>query len=191
MAAERSSQARCANVSWKLLCVLVALGALLWGPCAFAADDSLEYQVKAAFLLNFIKFIDWPESAFADQGSPVAICILGYDPFGHALDQVVEGETVNGRKVALQRIKRLPPSKSCQVLFIGKSEKDTLKTILPELEPGVLTVGEGESFMRAGGMIAFVIENRRVRFDVNQAVAETAALKLSSKLLSVARSVKK
>jgi hypothetical protein len=184
-------QARRGNIPWKLVCVLALSGALLWEPCAFASNDSLEYQVKAAFLLNFIKFIDWPASAFADPGSPVAICILGEDPFGHALDQVVEGETVNGRKVALQRIKRAPPAKSCQVLFIAKSEKDNPKTILSDLPPGILTVGEGEGFMRAGGMIAFVIENRRVRFDINRAAAEKAALKLSSKLLSVARTVEK
>jgi hypothetical protein len=184
-------QARGGKISWKLVCALAICGVFLWEPCACAADDSLEYEVKAAFLLNFIKFIDWPASAFANSGSPVAICILGNDPFGHALDQVVEGETVNGRKVALQRIKRAPPAKSCQVLFIAKSEKDTLKTILPGLGPGVLTVGEEDSFLRAGGMIAFVIENRRVRFDINQAAAEAAALKLSSKLLSVARAVGK
>ena len=81
-------------------------------------------------------------------------------------------------------------AKACQVLFISKSEKDVAK-ILPALGPGVLTVGEGEISIRDGGMIAFVIENRRVRFDINQTAAENAGLKLSSKLLSVARSVEK
>ncbi len=156
--------------------------------CAWAADNSLEYQVKAAFLLNFTKFVEWPESAFADPGSPVAICILGDDPFGAALDQVAAGETANGRKVTIQRIKRVPPPKSCQVLFVSKAEKDFAKTV-PALGSGVLTVGEAEGFIRAGGMIAFVIENRRVRFDINQGAAEMAELKLSAKLLAVARAV--
>jgi hypothetical protein len=149
-----------------------------------AADGLLEYQVKAVFLLNFTKFIEWPAEAFEQPESPVTICILGEDPFGAAINQTVSGEVVNGRKIAVQRIKHLPAPKSCQVLFLGPAVKS-----LPDLGPGVLTVGEGESFEREGGMIAFIIENRRVRFDVNQAAAERAGLKISSKLLSVARDV--
>jgi hypothetical protein len=168
--------------------MLAVAGLLLRGSMAFGADDFPEYQVKAAFLLNFIKFTDWPATAFADASSPVYICILGDDPFGSALDQVVSGETVNGRKVAVRRIKRTPESQACQVLFIVKPDKDTFKT-LPG--PGVLTVGEGESFIRNGGMIAFIVENRRVRFDINQSAADAGALKLSSKLLTVARAVQK
>jgi hypothetical protein len=153
-----------------------------------AADESLEYQVKAAFLLNFTKFIDWPPTAFADANSPVAICILGDDPFGGTLNQIVAGEVVNNRKVVAQRTKRIPPPKSCHVLFVSPSEKDVRKT-LGGLGPGVLTVGEGEGFVHEGGMIAFVIENRRVRFEINQGVAESAGLKLSSKLLTVAKAI--
>jgi hypothetical protein len=155
-----------------------------------AADDSLEYQVKAVFLLNFTKFVEWPASAFGAPDSPMAICILGDDPFGSTLDQIVAGEVVSGRKVAVQRMKRAPPPKSCQVLFVGNPGKDGLG-ILPALGPGVLTVGEGQGFVRDGGMIAFVIEDRRVRFDINQTAADNAGLKLSSRLLNVARSVGK
>ena len=94
-------------------------------PCssAAAADEPLEYQVKAAFLLNFTKFIDWPAAAFATPDSPISICILGDDPFGQTLDEIVEGEVVNGRKVIVQRIKRAPPPKSCQVLFVEQVGK--------------------------------------------------------------------
>jgi hypothetical protein len=101
---------------------------------------------------------------------------------------MVAGEVVNRRKVAAQRIKRAPPPKSCQVLFAGGSEKD-LSKILPGLGPGVLSVGEGETFLRDGGMIAFVVENRRVRFEINRTAADNAGIKLSSRLLSVAKSV--
>lgn len=153
-----------------------------------AAGDSLEYQVKAAFLLNFTKFTEWPSSAFANASSPIAICVLGEDPFGNALNQIVAGEVVNDRKVVVQKAKVAPPSKACQVVFFGASEKDT-RRILPGLGPGVLTVGEGEGFVHDGGMIAFVLENRRVRFEINQSAAENAGLKLSSKLLSVAKAV--
>jgi len=97
---------------------------------------------------------------------------------------------VNGRKVAVQRIKRAPEPRSCQVLFIGGAERNITKT-LAGLGPGVLTVGEGEGFLHGGGMISFVIDNRRVRFDINQTVAENARLKVSSRLLSVARLVEK
>jgi len=174
-----------AQVTSRKAAVLVRLAIVLgWSSQFFcpAADVHLEYQVKAVFLLNFTKFIEWPAADFEAPDSPVTICILGEDPFGTAIDQVVSGEVVNGRKVAVQRISRAPAPKSCQVLFSAAK-------LLPDLGPGVLTVGEGETFMRAGGMIGFVIDNRRVRFDVNQAAAERAGLKISSKLLNVAREV--
>jgi hypothetical protein len=172
-----------------ILLALIAGGAGLI-PTFLQAEEPLEYEVKAAFLLNFTKFIEWPAEAFASPGSPVSICILGEDSFGSTLDQIVSGEAINGRKVTAQRIKRAPPPRTCQILFVSKSEREAAR-ILPELGPGVLTVGERDTFIREGGMIAFVIENRRVRFDINQIVAEKAGLKLSSKLLSVARSVEK
>jgi hypothetical protein len=170
-----------------LRCLVAALGLAL--PFSFqAADQPLEYQVKAAFLLNFTKFTEWPAAAFAAPDSPIDICILGDDPFGSVLERIVAGEVVNGRKVDTQRIKRAPPSKSCQVLFVRMPERD-IPGILPGLGPGVLTVGEGEGFIRAGGMIAFVVENRRVRFKINQAAAENAGMKLSARLMNVAKSV--
>lgn len=155
-----------------------------------AADESLEYPVKSAYLLNFTKFVEWPSSAFEGPDSPIAICILGDDPFGATLDQIVAGEAVNNRKVTVLRIKRAPTPKTCQVLFVGRPEKE-VASLISSLEAGILTVGEGENFLRDGGMIAFVIENRRVRFSANQAAAESAGLKISARLLTVARSVKK
>jgi len=171
----------------RLLCLLLALSVV--APVrASAADERLEYQVKAAFLLNFTKFIEWPASAFDTPDSPIVICVLGDDPFGKTLDQIVAGEVVGGRKIVVQRIKRVPPPKSCQELFVYKQEKEVLKS-LSAVGPGILTIGEGESFVRDGGMIAFVVENRRVRFGINGAAAASAGLKLSSKLLNVAKSV--
>lgn len=166
-----------------------ALAALLFLPAWLAAQASLEYQVKAAFLLNFAKFIDWPPSAFADPDSALSICIVGKDPFGRGLDDLVQGEAVNGRKLAVRRLNRRPPPKTCQIVFTqegGKQAGDTLTGF----GPGVLTVGEGDTFIPQGGMIAFRIENRHVRFDIDPKAAESANLKISSKLLSVARSVK-
>ncbi len=167
---------------------LVAAIALLCPCSSRAADQSLEYRVKAAFLLNFTKFIEWPPTAFAQPDSPIAICVMGEDPFGATLDLMVSGEVVNGRKVVARRIKSGPSPHSCQVMFIGGPQKD-VATILADSGPGVLTVGEGEAFVHDGGVIAFIIEDRRVRFGINQAAAQRAGLKLSSKLLSVAKSV--
>lgn len=168
--------------------VLFAALSLCCSPAAADKQPSLEYQVKAAFLLNFTKFIEWPPSSLASN-APFSICILGSDPFGGALDRILEGETVNGRKLAVERI-QARPSHSCQIVFMDRTAKDSAK-LLPGFGHGVLTVGEGNDFIRDGGIIAFVIENRRVRFDVNMPAAANAGLRISSKLLNVARSVEK
>lgn len=186
----RSAFDRRQQSAGRWLRVLAAMLCLVFTSQSQAADESLEYQVKSAFLLNFTKFIEWPSAAFEAPDSPIAICILGEDPFGVTLDQIVAGEVVNNRKVTVVRVRRAPASKTCQVLFLNRPEKE-VASLLPSLEAGVLTVGEGESFIRDGGMIAFVIENRRVRFSANQTAAESAGLKISARLLTVARSVKK
>jgi YfiR/HmsC-like len=178
------------RIHWTRLLALLTCLAAGFGVVCKAADESLEYKVKSAFLLNFTKFVEWPAVAFEAPDSPITICILGEDPFGSTLDQIVAGEVVDNRKIAVSRIRRAPAPKACQVLFVGRPEKEAV-SLLPPLEPGVLTVGEGESFIRDGGMIAFVIENRRVRFSANQTAAESAGLKISSRLLNVAKSVKK
>ena len=108
-------------------------------------EPSLEYKVKAAFLLNFTKFVTWPPAAFEQEQSPISICVLGDDPFGRALDQIVDGEAVNGRKVVIERLRRAPPPKTCQVMYVSKSEKD-VRSAVASAGPGVLTVGEGADF---------------------------------------------
>lgn len=168
------------------------LNSLIFGAMAgsqAAEQPSLEYQVKAAFLLNFTKFVEWPADGFADAVSPISICVTGDTPVELALQQIVAGESVRGRKLAALRAPA-EPSKSCQVLFVSKTEKDVSK-LLAGLGRSVLTVGESEGFLADGGMINFVIEDRRVRFDINQKAAANSALKLSSKLFSVARQVEK
>ncbi|HUB81769.1 MAG TPA: YfiR family protein [Bryobacteraceae bacterium] len=159
-------------------------------PSGLYAQSALEFEVKAAFLLNFAKFVDWPPNAFAAPDSPIAICILGKDPFGHAIDDVVQGESVNGRRVIVRRINTTPAPHTCQIVFTEETGKETHATV-ESLGPGVLTVGEGDAFVHEGGMIGFLIENRRVRFNIDQQAAELAELKLSSRLLAVARRVQK
>ncbi len=183
----KPNRRRCTGLPGLLLAVAVCTG--FEAPRA-AAEAVLEYEVKAAFLLNFTKFIEWPAAAFANPDSPLTICILGRDPFGRALDDALQGEQVGGHKLAVHRISQAPEPQTCQVLFVGNGEKE-IRRILGGLGRGVLTVGDDEGFIHDGGMVAFVLENRRVRFDINQSAAEAAGLKLSSQLLSVARSVEK
>ena len=164
-----------------------AFAALLIAAVAALAQTSAgriqppEYHVKAAYLLNFTKFIEWPAG---DAGAPFTICIAGSDPFGPILDHLVEGETVQGRKIVVRRLDEDGQAPVCQILY-------TAGTQLASTDPGVLTIGEGEAFVKKGGIIGFVIDNRRVRFDISQRAAHRAGIALSSKLLSVARTVEK
>ena len=169
--------------------VLVLVLALLWPSTAAAVEpQTLEYQIKAAFLLNFIRFIEWPAPNPADAAAPFAICIVGDDPFGPALNQIVEGETAGTKPIVIRRVHAEAPG-SCAILYISKDEKN-IPAIIAAAGPGALTVGEGDAFLDQGGMIAFVVENRRVRFNIEQTAARKAGLKLSSRLLSVARSIR-
>ena len=157
--------------------------------CPAAAVES-EYSVKAAFLLNFARFTQWPASAFQNTQSPFSICVLGEDSFGPALDQLVEGESVLGRRVVVQRLRKPPATKACHLLFVGASEKEA-RRVLAGVGGAVLTVGESPEFLSDGGIIAFVLESRRVRFDVSLSAAAQAGLTISSRMLTVARSVRK
>lgn len=161
---------------------------LLWSSLLCAAPVP-DVEVKAAFLLNFARFVQWPSSAFAAADSPMAICILGRDPFGRVLDEIVQGESVNGRRVTVERLTEVPGPHACQLVYLASGNGNNLQKTLSAIGPAVLTVGEGDDFLRSGGMVAFVIEDRRVRFDIDQTAAENGALKLSSRLLSVARFV--
>jgi hypothetical protein len=154
------------------------------------ARSDLEYQVKAAFLFNFAKFVEWPADAFVGPEAPLVVCVMGKDPFGESLDQVVRGETVNGRPLAVRRTRQILEARSCQIVFLAESERGRQNELLSSMDgASVLTVGEDDGFLSSGGIIRFVLEENRVRFEVNLAAAEANRLKLSSKLLRLARSV--
>jgi len=151
------------------------------------AQSATEYQLKAAFLFNFAKFIEWPPGSFPDASAPLRICIFGRDPFGDQLRNITNEKTVNKRKL---EVADLLHAKSCHILFIASPEKASMKQILEGLGgASVLTVGESKGFAEQGGMINFVLETDRVQFEVNRKAAEQAGLKISSKLLSVAKFV--
>jgi hypothetical protein len=157
---------------------------------ARAAAVAPEYDVKAAFLFNFTKFVEWPAASFADERSPLKICVLGENPFGKALHVVME-EEVGGRRLTLMHLENVNNAETCHVLFVSRSERDRLPQVLAGLHSApVLTVGDTPGFTDKGGMINFVLEGSKVRFNVNQEAAERAGLKISSRLLALAKQVK-
>jgi len=151
-----------------------------------------EYQVKAAYLLNFGKFVKWPPLAAADKNETFAACVLGPDPFGATLDSTLAGETLDNKPVVIRRISKPQDAADCRILFISSTEGKRLKEILTAIDQAsVLTVSDMPGFSRRGGMIEFVLEGSRVRFEINLARAENAKLSLSSELLKVAATVRR
>ncbi len=166
---------------------LIGLAAPASAPAQRTTFD--EREVKAVFLFNFVQFVDWPDHAFSSPEDPVVIGVLGSDPFGRLLDDVVKGETVKGRPLAVIRFRRVEDIKACHVLFISPSETRMYEHILTALgtQP-TLTVGETPDFTSLG-MIRFLTERNRVRLEVNVEKVKAAGLTISSNLLRAARIV--
>ena len=150
-----------------------------------------EYEVKATYLYNFSRFVEWPPKLTQAQSESFSICVLGQDPFGPALSAILADETIAGQAVVAKRVPTIQDGINCRVLFISSSENGHLKQILATLgDASVLTVSDLPEFTRRGGMMQFVLEGNRVRFEVNLTSAKRAGLTLSSELLKVAVSVK-
>jgi hypothetical protein len=155
-----------------------------------AAQSATEYQVKAAFLFNFAKFVEWPPSSFHDGSAPLQICVLGRDPFGEVLREITREKTVNGHKLEVRGVVDLQVARACHILFIAFSERTRLKQIFEALQGSyALTVGDAKDFAEQGGMINFVLQDDRVQFEVSRTAVEQSGLKISSKLLAVAKVV--
>ena len=149
-----------------------------------SAPKFSEYEVKAAFLFNFMQFVEWPAGASTNGEAPFWIGVLGEDPFGKKLEDAIEGETLHGRPLALKRARRIEDLKGCHLLFVCRSEKAQLGEILGALRgTSTLTVSDIEQFCRNGGMIGLINERGRIRFEINREAAEQCQLKISSKLL--------
>jgi hypothetical protein len=152
------------------------------------AERPSEYEVKAAFLYNFAKFVKWPEDE--PLGPTFVIAVLGKDPFGEILDRTLAGKTVLDKKVEIRRIEAVEGAAGVQILFIGTSERGRLGEILNALgDTRVLTVGEMEGFTERGGMIAFRLKEDIVRFEINLNQVKHAHLKMSSQLIRLAQRV--
>jgi len=179
------------------LCALFAVAtSLLFAPLVWAfgpqdgEDDggaSSEYQVKAAFLFNFAKFVDWPSRKFTEPDSPLIIGIVGSDPFGALLEEQVQDQRINDRIVVVRHIQSMEELRKCHMIFVCRSEADRLGPILSEVRgDNVLTVGETDKFISHGGMINFVVVDGNVHFQINDSAARHAGLKISSKLANLA-----
>jgi hypothetical protein len=189
----RKERSRRAASARRRLAALI-LGALLplAGLRAAPAQTEVlgEYQLKAAFLFNFAKFIEWPAKSFPASQSPFAICVLGVDPFGSAMDQAMQGKAVGDHPVAIERSKDVAEARQCQMIFVSSSEKHRVPEILEGLRgASALVVGETDGFAVAGGTVQFTLEENRVRFLINTDAAARAGLNVSSKLLSLAHVV--
>jgi hypothetical protein len=172
----------------RLALMATLAGAVFCASAQSMADDSLEYSIKSAFLFKFGEFVEWPPGTFTSPEEPLVICILGDDPFGSRLDQIVNGHAIGGRPVTVMRLRRSDQLENAHILFISRSERDRMDDIATVLRgKNILTVAE---FAHADVAITLVVENNRVRFDVNLPAVDSAGLKLSSKLLSVARNVR-
>jgi len=179
------SRSRCHHASMTLAFVVFSL---LMGNAFGLESQSGEYNVKAAFLFHFAKFVRWPAEADRISVSALTVGIVGEDPFGHALDDVVDGKRLHGRPFTIKRFGSVDDLEPCHILFVSASAARDFERILQKLGGApVLLVGDGEGFAETGGVIELYTENRKVRFAVNPGAAERARLELSSELLSLAR----
>jgi hypothetical protein len=165
-----------------IIMILLAAPKIVFGQATGLAD----YNIEAAFLINFGKFVEWPQNSFASQSAPIIIGIYGENPFHDSLKDIIRSRTINGHPVIVQPV---PFSKLqyCQVLFICPSEQKNLPTIIRKLNGAcVLTVTENIDPFQSGVMINFVRKNNQIHFEINQAAARRVGLKISSKLLTLA-----
>jgi hypothetical protein len=153
------------------------------------AASSAEYRIKAVFLFNFVQFVEWPASAFANERAPLVICVVGDDPFGDALDETIEGESIEKRKLLVRRVSHREGLHRCHLLFVSRSEQARLGEVFQAVGSSapVLTVSDIDGFVERGGTIGFFLERKRVRFEISPAHAQNRGLKLSSQLLGLGR----
>ena len=151
-------------------------------------DPAEEYHVKGGFLLNFVKFVEWPAEAFKSPADPITICVLGANPFGPGLAQAAEATVVDKRNLAVRQIADAPQARGCQIVFVGVSERKRVRAVI-EATKGAsgLTVGESDGFIAAGGVIEFRVEESKVKMEINAETAKRAGLRISSKLLSLSQ----
>ena len=183
-----SGQTQISVRKFGLLCFVL----LISGITQFARGQSTpdEYQVKAAFLFHFAQLVEWPADSPNEGGNSLFVCTLGDDPFYGQLESTVAGKQIGSRILRIRHVRPLQDTRGCNVLFVSKSEGNRIPALLANLRNApVLTVGESDDFLGAGGMIRLFLEGNKVRFEINRQAAESARLRISSQLLLFAKNV--
>jgi len=154
------------------------------------SSGTSEYDVKAAFLFHFAQFVEWPAEAFKDADSPLTYCTIGEDAFRGSLDESVKGKRIGNHELRVRHLKERERIDGCHVLFLSTVQRGLQAELLASANGHpVLTVGETEHFVQQGGIIGFCLEDKKIRFEINLAPAGRAQLKISAKLLALAKTV--
>jgi hypothetical protein len=202
----RSNHARCgpgpgrrtrrsfghARVTRPVALLTVLLTVLLIGGARGGTSQTTEeeYRVKAAFIFHFAQLVDWPSDTVADTDNSLFLCTLGEDPFQGMLEGTVAGKVIGNRVMRIRHLGQAQDMQTCQILFIGRAQSKRIPQLVAGLRNApILTVGETAGFLDAGGMIRFLLEENKVRFEINVQAAESARLKIGSRLLSLAEHV--
>jgi hypothetical protein len=174
---------------WWRRCCLIALGLSASGLGYPESGGPPEYQVKAAFIFNFAKYVDWPPESFPSKDSPVTLCIIGRDPFGAAL-ATIEGRNVHGRPLRIRRSVAADDAGGCHIAYLSESEERRIPGILKAIgtQP-VLTMSDVEGFAESGGSVGLFVAEERLQFDANFTALQRANLKASAQALKLARTV--
>lgn len=181
------------HCSWLLIYSLTAFATLMPAYADSAdAEISKEYQVKAAFLYNIPKFVEWPAGSFNNDSDPVVIGVFGKSPFGDQLNVIVRDRKINGRDIVVKQVNSAEEIKATHLLFFSINDDRQFSVIQAAIRDSpVLTVGESASFAAAGGIINFVLLGDKVRFEINMASAERAGLKVSAQLQKLATTIRR
>ena len=172
------------------MATVILIGA---GPVGSRAQETTfsEYEVKAAWLLNFARFVNWPTNTFQSLESPIVVGVAGKDPFGRLLEKAFAGKTVKGRSLVVRHPTTDQELRQCHIVFVSNSERRRLREILEKLgNHAVLTVGESEDFLDQGGVVNFVLKEKSIRFEINVQAAKSAGLRMEANLLKIATSVR-
>jgi hypothetical protein len=189
---QTQSACRGLRLETRSCCLFLILLLLCAAPSALGQSEGIaEYRVKLAFLYNFAQFVSWPPETFSDANAPLNLCVLGTDPFAGELAQSLTGRTAKGHPIQIRKLKAADDPKSCNVLFVRESEKAAARTILHTLKGcPTLTVGEAKGFIDMGGEINLILEDSKLHFEINMDAATESRLRISSKLLALAKIVK-
>jgi hypothetical protein len=179
-------------LAWVLVLVTVAIGGRTdVSGASTVAPQSPEYLIKAAYLYNFAMFVEWPPEAFAASRAPIVIGVVGADPFGWALDRMVQDKRINNRPIVVERFRIGDDVRRCHILFVGPAESARIGNLVQRVgTQAVLIVGDESDTMSRGGTIAFTVKNDKVGFEINLSAARRARLTISSKLLNLAQAVR-